>query len=98
MSVTNGKNRPKHENPAHTKALGGSKSSPEVWSFFSGAMGLDLGLEMAGIHPTLAVEIDPWCCKTIRSKRPSLTLFEGDVTKLSGADLREFRGFLAMSS
>jgi DNA (cytosine-5)-methyltransferase 1 len=93
MSIRNGKNRPKHENPAHTKALGGSKSSPEVWSFFSGAMGLDLGLEMAGIHPTLAVEIDPWCCKTIRSKRPSLTLFEGDVTKLSGADLRELRGF-----
>ncbi len=57
------------------------KGVPEVWSFFSGAMGLDLGLEMAGIHPTLAVEIDSWCCTTIRRNRPSLTLVEGDVTK-----------------
>lgn len=56
-------------------------------------MGLDLGLEMAGIHPTLAVEIDPWCCTTIRRNRPSLTLVEGDVTKKSGAEFRELRQF-----
>ncbi|MBI3415894.1 MAG: DNA cytosine methyltransferase [Verrucomicrobia bacterium] len=69
-----------------------SKASPEVWSFFSGAMGLDLGLEMAGVHPTLAVEIDSWCCATVRRNRPSLTLVEGDVTKMTGAELRELRG------
>ena len=69
-----------------------TKSVPEVWSFFSGAMGLDLGLEMAGVHPTLAVEIDPWCCKTIRRNRPSLSLVEGDVSKITGAELRNLRG------
>jgi DNA (cytosine-5)-methyltransferase 1 len=63
-----------------------------VWSFFSGAMGLDLGLEMAGVHPNLVVEIDSWCCNTIRRNRPSLALFEGDVTKLTGAKVRELRG------
>ncbi|MFM8497392.1 MAG: DNA cytosine methyltransferase, partial [Planctomycetia bacterium] len=66
---------------------------PEVWSFFSGAMGLDLGLEMAGIKPTLALEIDPWCCKTIRRNRPSITLVEDSVTKMTGSSLRELRGF-----
>lgn len=64
---------------------------PEVWSFFSGAMGLDIGLETAGIQTTLAVEIDPWCCATIRRNRPSLSLVEGDVTKLNGAELRKLR-------
>ncbi|MCX6865163.1 MAG: DNA cytosine methyltransferase [Verrucomicrobia bacterium] len=86
---------------AKTKLNGnGSKTNPaakgmtpEVWSFFSGAMGLDIGLEMAGIHPTLAVEIDPWCCKTIRRNRPSVTLVEDSVTKMTGAALRELRGF-----
>ena len=68
-----------------------NKSLPEVWSFFSGAMGLDLGLEMAGVHPTLAVEIDPWCCTTIRRNRPSLTIVEGDVTKMTGTELRDLR-------
>lgn len=28
-------------------------------SFFSGAMGLDYGIEKAGIHPLLASEIEP---------------------------------------
>jgi DNA (cytosine-5)-methyltransferase 1 len=67
--------------------------SPEVWSFFSGAMGLDLGLEMAGIKPTLAVEIDAWCCKTIRRNRPDITLIEGSVSDESGASLRKIREF-----
>jgi DNA (cytosine-5)-methyltransferase 1 len=65
----------------------------EIWSFFSGAMGLDLGLESAGLAPTLAVEIDPTFCRTIRANRPQLDLIEGDVAKLTGAALRERRGF-----
>lgn len=30
------------------------------WSFFSGAMGLDLGLEKAGIAAEIALENDPF--------------------------------------
>ena len=70
-----------------------SKTALEIWSFFSGAMGLDLGLEQAGLRPRLAVEFDAWCCSTIRRNRPKLDLIEGDVTKLSGANLREHRRF-----
>lgn len=65
----------------------------EVWSFFSGAMGLDLGLEAAGLTPTLAVEIDRVFCRTIRANRPKLDLIEGDVSALSGASLRKQRNF-----
>lgn len=65
----------------------------EIWSFFSGAMGLDLGLHEAGLKTTLAVEIDQWCCKTIRNNLPGLDLIEGDVKKLTGAGLREHRSF-----
>lgn len=65
----------------------------EIWSFFSGAMGLDLGLEAAGLVPTLAVEIDPVFCRTIRANRPELDLIEGDVAALTATALRERRGF-----
>lgn len=67
-------------------------SGKEVWSFFTGAMGLDLGLEAAGVHPTLANEIDANFCRTIRANRPHLDLIEGDISKLTGAMLRERRG------
>jgi DNA (cytosine-5)-methyltransferase 1 len=65
----------------------------EVWSFFSGAMGLDLGLEEAGLPPTLAVEIDRTFCATIRANRPGLDLIQGDVSQLTGDALREHRRF-----
>lgn len=65
----------------------------EIWSFFSGAMGLDLGLEAAGLAATLAVEIDPTFCRTIRANRPELDLVEDDVAELTGAALRKRRKF-----
>ena len=68
-------------------------NNKEIWSLFTGAMGLDLGLEVAGLHTTLANEINPRFCKTIRTNRPSLDLIEGDVSKLTGESLRNHRGF-----
>jgi DNA (cytosine-5)-methyltransferase 1 len=43
-------------------------------SFFSGAMGLDLGLEQSGIHTQLVCESDKWCQQTIVANRPTLPL------------------------
>ncbi len=68
-----------------------SRTTPEVWSFFTGAMGLDLGLESVGIHPTLAVEVNPVFCETIRLNRPGLHLLQRDVATLSGTELRRER-------
>jgi DNA (cytosine-5)-methyltransferase 1 len=56
-------------------------------------MGLDLGLESVGLHPTLANEIDPVFCRTIRANRPELNLIEGDISHLTAESLREVRGF-----
>lgn len=66
-------------------------SRKEVWSFFSGAMGLDLGFEAAGLSPTLAVEIDKHCCATIRKNRPDVSLIDGSVCSLDAEYLRKAR-------
>ena len=52
-------------------------------------MGLDLGLEAAGLKPTLANEINSQFCETIRANRPLMPLIEGDIAALSGSDLRK---------
>ena len=44
---------------------GGGALYPVV-SLFSGAMGLDLGLEEAGLHTAVAQDYDKWCVETIR--------------------------------
>lgn len=67
------------------------KEPREIWSFFTGAAGLDLGLEQAGIHPTLAVEIDSDCCSTLKRNRPEIDVWEADLTKLSADAIRERR-------
>jgi DNA (cytosine-5)-methyltransferase 1 len=60
-------------------------------SFFSGAMGLDLGLEKAGIHCLLTCEIDKASRRTITENRPDVAML-GDIWKYSANDIREFAG------
>ena len=55
---------------------------------FTGAMGLDLGLERAGIHTLLASEIDEATRKTIAANRPGIELI-GDLRDYSPQDIRE---------
>lgn len=69
------------------------KDKKEVWSFFSGAMGLDLGLETIGLGPTVANEIDPRFCETIRRNRPLLSLIPDSITTVTGDDIRRLRNF-----
>ncbi len=52
-------------------------------SFFSGALGLDLGLEEAGWSAAAVNELDPVICRTIRRNRPHLKLFDCDIRELS---------------
>ena len=63
-----------------------------AWSFFSGAMGLDLGLARAGIEPELAVEIEPVFCETIRRNRPQVQVLERDVGDLDADELTGLTG------
>lgn len=73
-----------------------SASKPVVWSFFSGAMGLDLGLEASGWHPSLAVEIEPIFCQTIQLNRPDIQVIASDVAALSGDKLEALTGCTAV--
>lgn len=66
--------------------------APVVWSLFSGAMGLDLGLEAEGFKASLAVEVEPIFCRTIKSNRPGTSVLQADVSSLDGAALREVAG------
>ncbi|KKW38319.1 hypothetical protein A2454_03630 [Candidatus Peribacteria bacterium RIFOXYC2_FULL_55_14] len=63
-----------------------------VVSLFSGAGGLDLGLEMAGYSTRACVEIDPVFRETMRRNRPDwnpLDDFDGDVTCITSDLLLE---------
>lgn len=52
-------------------------------SFFSGALGLDLGLEQAGFEALSVNEIDPIAVETIRKNRPHLKVYHQDIRELS---------------
>lgn len=57
-------------------------------SLFSGALGLDLGLETAGFETALCVENDAETVSTIKLNRPNLPVL-GDVTAVTGNEIRE---------
>ena len=65
--------------------------TPLAISFFTGAMGLDLGLEKAGFKFVVASEIDPDAVATIRANRPGLPLL-GDIRHLTAAQVRAAAG------
>jgi DNA (cytosine-5)-methyltransferase 1 len=63
-------------------------------SLFSGAGGMDVGMESAGFQSLWANEIDPKACETFRLNHPKTKLVEGDLRqhldelkKLNGVDL-----------
>ena len=68
-----------------------SQSNLKALSFFSGCMGLDLGLEKEGIKVLLACEVDPAARKTIETNRPEMALI-GDIRDYSAATIREKAG------
>jgi DNA (cytosine-5)-methyltransferase 1 len=64
------------------------EQDPVVWSLFTGAMGLDLGLELSGLKPALCVEIEKFCCETIRLNRPELRLIQADIQEIEFEQLK----------
>lgn len=68
-----------------------STNKPTALSFFSGAMGLDLGLEKAGIHVRLACEIDKYSRQTITLNKPDVALI-GDINAYSPDEILHFAG------
>jgi len=71
----------------------------KIISLFSGAMGLDVGLEKTGRFEILAcVEKEPSFCATIRTNQAqgrlhkNLRVFEGDISNLDPADVLDACG------
>lgn len=55
-------------------------------SFFSGAMGLDIGMKNGGIDALLACESNKACRMTINKNKPEIGLI-GDITKFSADEI-----------
>lgn len=55
-------------------------------SFFSGALGLDLGLELSGLKPLLYCENDKKCIETIAANRPGVPLIH-DINDYTHEDI-----------
>jgi DNA (cytosine-5)-methyltransferase 1 len=66
-------------------------NKPVALSFFSGAMGLDLGMEQAGFDIRLVCEIDKYCRQTITLNRPDVALI-GDITSYTPDEILRFAG------
>lgn len=64
---------------------------PLALSFFSGAMGLDIGIEKAGFDVRLACEIDKYCRQTIALNKPNIALLS-DINKYSKQDVLDAAG------
>lgn len=56
-------------------------------SFFSGALGLDIGLENAGFEPISYNEVEKVFCNTIRQNKPDVKLYDFDIRNLTGEKL-----------
>lgn len=63
-----------------------------VVSLFSGAMGLDCGLDQAGLSIRVAVESNAAAVATIRANRPRLPVFEKPIKDVPTAELLKTAG------
>ena len=61
-------------------------------SFFSGALGLDLGLEKAGLQAIFYNEIEKQFCETIQANRPNVHLYNCDIRLLDSKKLLKKHG------
>jgi len=68
------------------------QSDWRVWSFFSGAMGLDLGFGKVFGEPELIVEKDKWCRETIKMNAPDIPLAGADISKFRASDVGLWNG------
>jgi len=66
------------------------------FSLFSGAGGLDIGLERAGFQSRVCVENDKYCKLTLEANQSKLSDADfpilGDITDLEPSDLLELGG------
>ena len=60
-------------------------------SLFSGAMGLDLGVESAGFHIKVCIEMDKWAAETIK-RNTDIPVIEKDINNVSSEEILAVSG------
>ena len=60
-------------------------------SLFSGAMGLDLGIEKAGFNIRVCVEMDKWAVETIRANT-KIPVLDRDINAISSEEILAMAG------
>jgi DNA (cytosine-5)-methyltransferase 1 len=63
-----------------------------VISLFSGALGLDIGLEKAGFQIRVAVECNRYAVETIRRNRPDITVIDRKLEDVTSEEILEAAG------
>ncbi|MCC7531220.1 MAG: DNA cytosine methyltransferase [Candidatus Melainabacteria bacterium] len=74
------------------KKSGSTAKRIPVISLFSGAMGLDLGLEQSGLEVVLAVECDSQAVATIKQNRPDLPVINRKIEDVTTKEILEAAG------
>lgn len=69
-----------------------AKKKLPMISLFSGAGGLDLGLETAGFETRVCVEFDSWCVKTLGKNRSKWNIIPKDINDVSSEELMSKAG------
>jgi DNA (cytosine-5)-methyltransferase 1 len=58
-----------------------------IISLFSGALGLDLGLERATLQVKVAIESDRWAASTLRANRDDFTILDEPIERFSSTEI-----------
>lgn len=66
------------------------KDNRDVISFFSGAMGLDIGLEKAGLNVVIGQDFEPSCVETMRTNGHNV--LGGDIREINPETLLKLTG------
>lgn len=72
--------------PDDHERIGGDIPEIVALSFFSGAMGLDIGMAYGGIKALLACECNKFCRMTIQQNEPNMALI-GDINKYTPEEI-----------
>ncbi|HHQ4534986.1 TPA: DNA cytosine methyltransferase [Aeromonas veronii] len=61
-------------------------------SLFTGIGGLDFGFEAAGFKTLVALEMNKYCCETIRVNRPEWVVIENDINSVESKEILNAAG------
>ncbi|MEO8956583.1 MAG: DNA cytosine methyltransferase [Ktedonobacteraceae bacterium] len=84
------------DNTIRNSSHGSGRVKPIALSLFSGAGGMDLGISQAGFDIIASIEVDPYCCETLRAwvdhEQRSTRIIEANIRTIDPITLMEELG------